>query len=585
MLHTRSQYLRYTDAVEELIRATPLSAEGIADFRDEISKTELLVPVIGAFSAGKSSLLNAYLGQDILGVGLTPETELATELRYGTDSHMLALRPDGSAERIEIADLESIKQRAGEFTHLQLYLDNPRLKAAAPLVLVDMPGFGSSLVNHNAALAYYLPRGAHYIVVTDVADGNITQSMTRQLDELQAYGHGFTFVLNKVNLHADADVAEVAALIEEQIQFGYASDRSLVRVGRDGQERLTDALTALDSEQIFRDLFLQRLKDLTHTLIGQLNLALSTLKKDGAENNFALHELSNALRRIKAKRDVLVDELRGHQIDNIAEKCIAAAGSALESAQEELVGAALSAKQDAFAQIVSEVVRGSLTRALRNEVGVLQHSVVSKFSETLSQLSIIMGEFQQDANWIEQITERINTGLGKAGQTLGRWNESLAERNNRELARLKKEQKWQEGQPLPRVGYQGLATILAVTTSVVHPLVELAIIFLPNILAFLNEGRQRDQVRRRVLNETIPSIKRELRDKFPSLLHEQLDAVVEQVGASFEHEIAEKQRIIDELSSSLDRDAEALEQRAVRLNKARESLQRLATEELYGVNA
>lgn len=99
----QSTYLNYLNGVEDLVKKIPLSSEELVQLKADISRTELLVPVIGgAFSAGKSSLLNTFLGEDILGVGLTPETELATEIRYGTDPHLLALHPDGSSERIEL---------------------------------------------------------------------------------------------------------------------------------------------------------------------------------------------------------------------------------------------------------------------------------------------------------------------------------------------------------------------------------------------------------------------------------------------------------------------------------------------------
>ena len=147
--------------------------------------------------------------------------------------------------------------------------------------------------------------------------------------------------------------------------------------------------------------------------------------------------------------------------------------------------------------------------------------------------------------------------------------------------KLKKESYWKEGQPLPKVSYQGLTTILAVTTSVVNPLIELAIIFLPNILAMINEGRQREQLRKKVVNEVIPSVKRELRDKLPTLLAEQLDGLVAQVSAEFEREIGEKQRIIDELMSSRHQDGQAKEPQVARLLSVREELQGLAKETLY----
>lgn len=133
--------------------------------------------------------------------------------------------------------MSSVKSRASEFTHLQLFLDNPQLREFSSLVLVDMPGFGSSLTNHNKAIAYYLPRGAHFIVVTSVEDGNITQSMMRQIDDLQTYECGFTFVLNKINLRSDEQVDDVAAIIEEQIRFSFCNNQPLVRIGHDGYEK------------------------------------------------------------------------------------------------------------------------------------------------------------------------------------------------------------------------------------------------------------------------------------------------------------------------------------------------------------
>lgn len=94
---------------------------------------------------------------------IAPETELATEpFLYSSEPYLLAIKPDGMQERLPIEALSSINRRSSEFSHLRLYLDSVELKAIAPLVLVDMPGFGSSLENHNKAITYYLPRGAFY---------------------------------------------------------------------------------------------------------------------------------------------------------------------------------------------------------------------------------------------------------------------------------------------------------------------------------------------------------------------------------------------------------------------------------------
>lgn len=51
------------------------------------------VPLIGIFSAGKSSLLNLWLGQNILPVDQAPTTALATELHYGEQQSLVITPP------------------------------------------------------------------------------------------------------------------------------------------------------------------------------------------------------------------------------------------------------------------------------------------------------------------------------------------------------------------------------------------------------------------------------------------------------------------------------------------------------------
>ena len=74
MLKTQSTYLNYLKSILPLIVETSIQPDEVTRLQNDIEHTELLVPVIGAFSAGKSSLLNAFLGENVLGIGLTPET-------------------------------------------------------------------------------------------------------------------------------------------------------------------------------------------------------------------------------------------------------------------------------------------------------------------------------------------------------------------------------------------------------------------------------------------------------------------------------------------------------------------------------
>ena len=131
--------MQFITSLEELLIDTGFTPLYLDILKEEITNTELLIPIIGEFSAGKSSLLNDFLGESVLPVGLTPETELATELRYGKENYIVAELTEGGSEKFSIDDFEIIKYRSKDFSHLKAYLNNEHLKNIEPLVLVDMP--------------------------------------------------------------------------------------------------------------------------------------------------------------------------------------------------------------------------------------------------------------------------------------------------------------------------------------------------------------------------------------------------------------------------------------------------------------
>ncbi len=51
---------------------------------------KIIIPFVGAFSSGKSSLINALLGEDILSTDIAPETVLPVELRAGGTQQFVA---------------------------------------------------------------------------------------------------------------------------------------------------------------------------------------------------------------------------------------------------------------------------------------------------------------------------------------------------------------------------------------------------------------------------------------------------------------------------------------------------------------
>lgn len=565
MIERQKSFVAYLEQLATLLHGTGIAHD--LQLVERVNKTELLVPVVGAFSAGKSSLLNILMGKSVLPVGIAPETELATELRYSPESYLLAIDNHGAEERLPVDALKTINARAKELSHLQLYIDSPALKQLAPLVLVDMPGYGSSLESHNKAIAFYLPRGVHFVVVTSVEDGNLTQSMVRRLDEVRAYGGSFTFVLSKANLRSPAQVEEVRGYIDEQLHVYFEGSQRTLLSGRDNSDAFAQALQQIDPNALFDRLFLDLLKGQNHGVIRQVNLALSTLAKGNGQSEQELRALERALTALEHQRANVRDEMSDRYSLRLLNRCLRGLEEDLEDAIEELAALAANSQSSRLNNVLSEVVRNSLTRNIQREIDDISSAMIDDLAAGLSMPSLQMDDLGLGDHWVTDLSERVKDSLGKTNQLLNNWSASITERtaNVEKLGRL----------------YKGISVTLAVATSVITPVLELAIIFLPEILRALNASNERQRFRDKLQGEVFPGIKAELRNRLPAILEEQLAMVLGKINQSFEEQIGQQQAIIDTYRQRSEADNANAEARKAALEALSTQAKSLATQYLY----
>lgn len=528
MLVNQKKFAKYLTEMQSLLSGHEFAVDH--SLLPKVMETELVVPVIGAFSAGKSSLLNAFIGNDILPVGIAPETELATELRYAAEPYLLAIKSDGSQEQLPVEALSQINRRSSEFTHLRLYLNSESLKIIAPLVLVDMPGFGSSLENHNKAISYYLPRAVHFIVLTSIEDGNVTQSMLRKLDELKTYNTDFTFLLSKCNLRAPDQIEEVQAYVNDQLLAYFGPNHTSVAIRTRNGEELARELKALQPEELFAKLFIDVLKDQNFDVQAQINLALSMLKKDKATNEAAAHALEDALAALLEQRDAVESDLKDRYSGKILERCLRGVERALHESLDEL--ATLGKNPNTLSATISDIIRSSLHQTIKAELEQASDSMLEQIANNLTITSHQMAALDINSNWNDELTAKVKLSLNRTTEMLSDWSKRLSEHADSEKDNGK-------------VVYRGISTILAVTTAVVNPLLELAIIFLPEILRMLNGGNQREQFKQKLLGEVFPGIKAELRGKLPVVIDEQLNALLNKISETFASQVNQQKQVID----------------------------------------
>ena len=124
-------------------------AQLLLEIENKSNTSDMMVPVLGTQGMGKSTIINAILGEDILPSEADETTCVPVEIRYGTKHHgvvrFLCGKPEvivnTKADLSEFVDNNSNPGNEKKVSHIVLYRESPLLKTG--LVIVDLPGVGS----------------------------------------------------------------------------------------------------------------------------------------------------------------------------------------------------------------------------------------------------------------------------------------------------------------------------------------------------------------------------------------------------------------------------------------------------------
>ena len=568
MLQTQKRFCDYLDNVKtELGKA---SSSGLFEeleknihtseaLKQDIAEAELIVPVVGAFSAGKSTLINSFLGSGLLPVDITPETALATELRYSESEYIEAIKADDESERYDIAEIEAINEKANQYQYAKVFLNSEQLEEIFPLILVDMPGFDSPLDLHHRAILTYLSRGSHYAVLISVEEGTITRSAERQLSEFFEFDKTFSIFLSKANLRSDTEVGEIAQNIEERLEddFGFAD--SVVPVGLDGGDSLDKMLKTIDPEVLFGKLWRSNLEAHFFNLDGSLNTRISSLKKNQKENEEAIEKLASGLQDLKEKKEEMIQDIRDRYSTTHVNAIVEGVGADLSGSVEELTQVAISSGETALQRELSEICRTSLLNNVKAEMGRLNEQIVEDLSNSLKDIDPVFSSYT-DEHWLEKVVSNAPQLISKGSEFLK--NVGRTAKGGRNF-------------------YRAITTIGAITTSFVIPIVELLIVFLPDIFGYFQKQRQEEQIRNQLLGTVIPSVKSKLRSELPEYFNEQVNRLINENAEALDLQIKAKQSEIAEAEKAKQDEMRDVEETIAELTDIQENIRSLANQEIF----
>jgi hypothetical protein len=190
----------------------------------KLAEDRFTLAVLGQFKRGKSSLMNAVIGRELLPTGVLPLTSAITVLKYGPIER-LVVRYEGWSfpEELPISALADYVTERGNPANQKkvktvcVELPVPFLRRG--IEFVDTPGVGSAIIANTATTYGFLPECDAVLFVTPM-----TSLELAFLKEIRQYVDNIFFVVNKTDLMLDDERSQV---------LGFVTDTIRAQVGRD----------------------------------------------------------------------------------------------------------------------------------------------------------------------------------------------------------------------------------------------------------------------------------------------------------------------------------------------------------------
>jgi len=198
------------------------AADACQDLIVRLAEDRFTLAVVGQFKRGKSSVMNAVIGRDLLPTGVLPLTSAITVLRYGPQERLIIHR-DGTqfAEETPVwrlAEYVTEKGNPGNQKKVRTAcLELPLAFLRRGLEFVDTPGVGSAIEANTATTYAFLPQCDAVLLVTSV-DTPLTKTEIEFLGRIREHVRKVFFIVNKTDLLAEAEREEVLRFVAETLK-------------------------------------------------------------------------------------------------------------------------------------------------------------------------------------------------------------------------------------------------------------------------------------------------------------------------------------------------------------------------------
>lgn len=378
--------------------------DDMASLIDEISvrsqqaNCDLILPLVGEFSSGKTTLINALTDSKKLETATKPTTATIYRIHFGCDKSRANVL-DTDEKWIEYSDIAELKNdKLGNAVMVDIF--DTSLQVPSTTILVDTPGLSSSDPRHRQALVNFLPQADAILLVTDV-NQQLTRSITDFVRTMELAQRPIFLIITKCDTKSTQDLAQVRKYISDNIQLPIQQIVCVSAVKDDMQE-LFSLFNNIQSEKadIIKQVDAARIQNVAKSLLIRIEELLESSSSDKKLEN-AIHQQEMDLKQLKRNIEHLVNEV-SCDVEEVGRKLVRHFEDTVSARLEALV-AGNSGNFDAEAISVINNTASLLLNDYRNEI---QHSFRKKANES---------QRKEDAVSLQSLKELDLSSLSIAG--------------------------------------------------------------------------------------------------------------------------------------------------------------------------
>lgn len=565
----KENLLNYIQQAKEIIEPLSLNNEtkeeeiAVLDkYSDDINHLEMIIPIVGGFSAGKSTLINYFLDPNhkkekrkgILPTGQEPVTKLPTELRYTAGREYAELiklddnNPDFIIERtqVNLSELDKFVAESGnqndelDYSYIKLYSNNKKLKELEPFILADMPGFGSANNRHNKAIDLYIRRGVHFVILHPVGSGEITGDIIQEAEKILQTEKEFTFCLTKADTRSEDIIEEVRENITDTLNdLDYENEIYVSSVKN--TNALQHILDNIDKDKLIENIFSDGLHSQGRKFIETLNSNISVLQETEEEIKSAKDKLERQKERLEEKQAREMHSLESRRFDSV-NLIIERIKTELRTNKSRLLRT-LERNQSQFSEEVGALIQNTLSSSVKSYLERLSTELTEQFAGILQEMSA-RNASQMSLN--NESLSRLKADINR------KMNQTLLDIRNIDTNVKEDSQS----------NNDVIGIILKIITSLLtkNPIAQAVVSLLPSFITDIfggsddgsarriQEMKQQDALERAFEESIIPKVASSIEEQLPQMLNGFKNQLIAQIKIIFDQEIKDKIQEIDRAS-------------------------------------